>query len=110
MDEEIVIDRGNTTVMKLDADEQALMDEIEISTARPQPVRRPTPQHARRPPQMEHQEAMDAFVNQTNKQPPNNLVNRKKKLTTVKMNQCFLTMPMMALECRKNNPLRDIAP
>ncbi len=63
MDEEIVIDRGNTTVMKLDADEQALMDEIEISTARPQPVRRPAPQHARRPPQMEHQEAMDAFVN-----------------------------------------------
>ena len=31
MDEEIVIDRGNTSVMKLDADEQAIMDEIEIS-------------------------------------------------------------------------------
>lgn len=28
MDEEIVIDRGHTTVMKLDADEQALMKEI----------------------------------------------------------------------------------
>ena len=32
MDEEIVIDRGTTNVMKLDADEQALMDEIEISS------------------------------------------------------------------------------
>ena len=41
MDEEIVLDRGQTTVMKLDADEQALMDEIEISDSRPQPVRRP---------------------------------------------------------------------
>jgi hypothetical protein len=64
MDEEIVINRGSTTVMKLDADEQALMDEIEISTPRPQPVRRPVPQQIhRQPPQTEHQEAMDAFVN-----------------------------------------------
>ena len=64
MDEEIVINRGSTTVMKLDADEQALMDEIEISTPRPQPVRRPAPQQAhRQPAQMERQEAMDAFVN-----------------------------------------------
>src|SRR6056300_421912 len=70
MDEEIVIDRGNTTVMKLDADEQALMDEHEISTPRPQPVRRPVPQHVRRPPQMEHQEAMDAFVNPTKQSAP----------------------------------------
>ena len=62
MDEEIVIDRGNTTVMKLDADEQALMDEIEISAPRPQPVQRPSrPMHrSQRVPQ---QEAMDAFVN-----------------------------------------------
>jgi hypothetical protein len=42
MDEEIVLDRGNTTVMKLDADEQALMDEVEISMPRPRPVPRPT--------------------------------------------------------------------
>ena len=63
MDEEIVLDRGSTTVMKLDADEQALMDEIEISTSRPQPARRPQPQQVRRPPPPQHQEAMDAFVN-----------------------------------------------
>src|SRR6056300_232013 len=63
MDEEIVLDRGSATVMKLDADEQALMDEIEISTSRPQPVRRPQPQQVRRPPPPQQQEAMDAFVN-----------------------------------------------
>ena len=62
MDEEIVLDRGNTTVMKLDADEQALMDEIQISVPRPRPVPRPS-QPMRQPPPQQHQEAMDAFVN-----------------------------------------------
>ncbi len=42
MDEEIVLDRGQTNVMKLDADEQALMDEIQISAPRSNPVPRPT--------------------------------------------------------------------
>lgn len=69
MDEEIVIDRGTTNVMKLDADEQALMDEIEISTPRPQPVRRPVAQSAPRPPP-QRQEAMDAFVNPTKQSAP----------------------------------------
>lgn len=62
MDEEIVLDRGHTTVMKLDADEQALMDEIHISVPRPRPRPRPAqpqPQASHR----DHQEAMDAFVN-----------------------------------------------
>ena len=72
MDEEIVIDRGSTTVMKLDADEQALMDEIEISTNRPQPVRRPTHKPAP-PPRMQEQEAMDAFVNPTKQSAPSPL-------------------------------------
>uniref|UniRef100_A0AB38ZMH6 Phosphoprotein n=1 Tax=Mantoniella tinhauana virus 1 TaxID=3111543 RepID=A0AB38ZMH6_9VIRU len=71
MDEEIVLDRGNTTVMKLDADEQALMDEIEISV--PKPMRpRPTPR-PRPPPPQQYQEEMDAFVNphkQTAPRPP----------------------------------------
>ena len=70
MDEEIVLDRGSTTVMKLDADEQALMDEIEISTSRPQPVRRPQPQQVRRPPPPQQQEAMDAFVNPNKQSAP----------------------------------------
>ena len=69
MDEEIVIDRGGTSVMKLDADEQALMDEIEISTSRPQPVRRPV-DHKRHRPQPQHQEAMDAFVNPNKQSAP----------------------------------------
>jgi hypothetical protein len=71
MDEEIVIDRGSTTVMKLDADEQALMDEIEISSSRPQPVRRPVASRPP-PPQMhqQHQESMDAFVNPNKQSAP----------------------------------------
>jgi hypothetical protein len=63
MDEEIVLDRGHASIMKLDADEQAIMDEIEISAPAPQRVPRPSfkpPQHTRMP---ERQEAMDAFVN-----------------------------------------------
>ena len=72
MDEEIVLDRGSATVMKLDADEQALMDEIEISSSRPQPVKRPAPQSSYRapPPPMQHQEAMDAFVNPNKQSTP----------------------------------------
>ena len=69
MDEEIVLDRGNTTVMKLDADEQALMDEVEISMPRPKPVPRPT-QHAYRSQPQQHQEAMDAFVNPNKQSAP----------------------------------------
>jgi hypothetical protein len=70
MDEEIVLDRGQTTVMKLDADEQALMDEIQISAPRPKPVPRPTrPMH--RPQQsFQQQEAMDAFVNPNKQSAP----------------------------------------
>ena len=71
MDEEIVIDRGNTSVMKLDADEQAIMDEIEISAPRPQRVPRPTSPSFRPPPVAQQQESMDAFVN-PNKQPNQN--------------------------------------
>tara|TARA_R110001592_G_scaffold63553_2_gene194586 strand:+ start:3675 stop:4556 length:882 start_codon:yes stop_codon:yes gene_type:complete len=69
MDEEIVLDRGNTTVMKLDADEQALMDEIQISAPRPKPVPRPSQPMRQAPPQ-QHQEAMDAFVNPTKQSAP----------------------------------------
>src|SRR5210317_980280 len=69
MDEEIVIDRGTPNVMKLDADEQALMDEIEISTPRPQPVRRPALQQSR-PQTQQRQEAMDAFVNPNKQSAP----------------------------------------
>jgi hypothetical protein len=68
MDEEIVLDRGRTTVMKLDADEQALMDEIEISMPRPKPVPRPSRPVQR--PQPQQDEAMDAFVNPNKQSAP----------------------------------------
>ena len=42
MDEEIVLDRGHTNVMKLDEDEQAIMDEIQISERRAQHVPLPS--------------------------------------------------------------------
>jgi hypothetical protein len=70
MDEEIVLDRGHTNVMKLDADEQALMDEIEISVPRPNPVPRPTTRPMQRPGASHHQEAMDAFVNPNKQSAP----------------------------------------
>src|SRR6056300_919079 len=70
MDEEIVLDRGHTNVMKLDADEQALMDEIEISAPRPKPVPRPTTRPMQRPGASHHQEAMDAFVNPNKQSAP----------------------------------------
>lgn len=69
MDEEIVISRGGNTVMKLDADEQALMEEIEISVPRSQPVRRPVDPRRQRP-QPQPQEAMDAFVNPNKQSAP----------------------------------------
>src|SRR5210317_881533 len=69
MDEEIVPHRGTTNVMKLDADEQALMDEIQISVPRPKPVPRPSQPMRRSAPQ-QHQEAMDAFVNPNKQSAP----------------------------------------
>ena len=71
MGDDIVLDRGRTNIMKLDADEQALYDEIEISVPRPKPVPRPQKSAfgARPPPQ--HQEAMDAFVNPNKQSVPN---------------------------------------
>lgn len=72
MDEEIVIDRGNATVMKLDADEQALMDEIHISAPRMQMPKRPAPNNPpRRPqPRAAPQEEIDAFANPNKQAPP----------------------------------------
>jgi len=70
MDEEIVLDRGQTTVMKLDADEQALMDEIQISVPRPKPVPRPTRPMQRPQQSFQQQEAMDAFVNPNKQSAP----------------------------------------
>ena len=64
MDEEIILDRGDTEILKLDENEQALMDEIQISTSRPRrpmPMPMPTPRPPR--PMMPRQEEIDAFAN-----------------------------------------------
>jgi hypothetical protein len=73
MDGEIVLDRGETTVMKLDDGEQRLMDEIQISAPQPRRVPRPKPTpygRPRPPPAMEHQEEIDAFVNPNKQSAP----------------------------------------
>src|SRR6056300_92597 len=70
MDEEIVLDRGNTNIMKLDADEQAIMDEIEISAPQPLRVPRPTRPAPNPPPMTQQQESMDAFVNPNKQSAP----------------------------------------
>jgi len=73
MDGEIVLDRGETTVMKLDDGEQQLMDEIQISVPQPRRVPRPKPTPYTRPrpsPAMEHQEEIDAFVNPNKQSAP----------------------------------------
>ena len=64
MDGEIILDRGDTNVMKLDDDEQRLMDEIQISVPKPKKAPRPGQNfRSRPPPVMHHQEEIDAFVN-----------------------------------------------
>src|SRR5210317_145404 len=72
MDEEIVLDRGNATVMKLDADEQALMDEIHISAPKMHMPKRPVSNQPRRPqqPRSAPQEEIDAFANPNKQAPP----------------------------------------
>lgn len=72
MDGEIVLDRGETNVMKLDDTEQRLMDEIQISTPKPKRVPRPSAPGGRpmRAPAMEHQEEIDAFVNPNKQSEP----------------------------------------
>ena len=63
MDEEIILDRGDTEILKLDENEQALMDEIQISTSKLQP-RPQRPTSASRPrARMPQQEEIDAFAN-----------------------------------------------
>jgi hypothetical protein len=65
MDEEIILDRGDTEILKLDEDEQALMDEIQISTSKPQPRPRRPMTTPRPRPMMQQQEEIDAFANPT---------------------------------------------
>ena len=69
MDEEIILDRGDTEILKLDENEQALMDEIHIAPpSRPKP--RPRPMHTSRPPPVQHQEEIDAFANPNKQSAP----------------------------------------
>ena len=67
MDGEIILNRPSTNVMKLDDNEQALMNEIEIEIPRPQPVKKQMPRPMKTqftPPQTQtFQEDIDSFAN-----------------------------------------------
>lgn len=72
MDGEIVLNRDNTNIMKLDDNEQAMLDEIEIEI----PNKRVAPQYSRRPIQRhEVQEDIDSFAN-PNKHTPQSEYNQ----------------------------------
>ena len=74
MDGEIILNRNNTNVMKLDDNEQALMNEIEIEIPRPQPVKKQMPKPMKTqftPPQTQtFQEDIDSFANPNKQNPP----------------------------------------
>jgi len=72
MDEEIILDRGTSSIMKLNADEEALMDEITLQPpSRPPRVARPQP--SRPPPQARspvEDEALNDFMNPNKRAAP----------------------------------------
>ena len=74
MDGEIILNRSDTNVMKLDDNEQALMNEIEIEIPRPQPVKKQMPKPMKTqftPPQTQSfQEDIDSFANPNKQNPP----------------------------------------
>lgn len=75
MDGEIVLNRSHGNIMKLDDNEQAIMDEIEIEVPRPRSARsipRPTVYKPapRQPMQADIQEDIDAFANPTKQAAP----------------------------------------
>ena len=66
MDGEIILDRKNTNIMKLDDSEQALMNEIEIDVPRRQPVKKQISQMKTQftaPQPQVFQEDIDSFAN-----------------------------------------------
>ena len=56
MDGEIILDRGESNAMKLDDNEQAMMDEIQLDFPKPQTMHRARPPPGARPPQPSYQE------------------------------------------------------
>src|SRR6056300_1306718 len=73
MDGEIILNRGDTNVRKLDDNEQAFRNEIEIEVLRPQPVRKQMSRQKTQfvPPQAQYfQEDIDSFANPNKQNPP----------------------------------------
>ena len=62
MDGEIVLDRGDSHIMKLDENEQAVMDELQLNFPKPQVMSRGRPSPGP-PPQSSYQEDIGDFAN-----------------------------------------------
>jgi len=68
---DIVIDRGSTTVMKLDDDEQRMFDEITLEQPRDSArVPRPAPRHRAPPQKFQPQENLESFANPAKQSAP----------------------------------------
>jgi hypothetical protein len=64
MDGEIILDRGDSTIMKLDENEQAMLDEIQLDFPRPQTMSRGrTTPTFRQPQRQMYQEDINEFAN-----------------------------------------------
>src|SRR6056300_115460 len=63
MDGEIILDRGESNVMKLDEHEQAMMDEIQLDFPKPQTMSRGRPPPGSAPPPPAYQEDINEFAN-----------------------------------------------
>jgi tetrahydromethanopterin S-methyltransferase subunit B len=61
--DDIVLDRGSSSIMRLDDAEQRLFDEIAIEQPRVQRAPRPTPRHKIPPLAAQPQEGLEAFAN-----------------------------------------------
>ena len=75
MDGEIILDRGDTSVMKLNDNEQAMMDEIQLDFTRPRTTGPPVVQRMqgyreREQPSTGFQEDVDAFANPVKQNAP----------------------------------------
>jgi hypothetical protein len=68
--DDIVIERTSNSVMKLDDDEQALLDEIQVEPARIKKAKPPRPQPQAHRPRMEADPDLDAFTNPNKQSAP----------------------------------------
>lgn len=110
MDSEIILDRGESHVMKLDEAEQAMLNEIQLESPAPQtmsrgrpPIRPPGGSPPYRKPQM-YQEDISEFANPMKQNAPHRH-NRRIPSITVKRKQRMSTRDPTREVRRNSHPL-----